>query len=98
MYCHVLPEAEVNCQSPKLRPKIKEVQNYMATRRERAWFRKVSRQVKSHVSRRFNPKDPMVNDLAVVHAELPEFFSAMNLVPLRTTCRLYSKAKAKQVG
>ena len=41
----------------------------------------------------------MVNDLAIVRSELPKFFSGVHdMVPLRTTCRLYSGAKAPEVG
>ena len=40
----------------------------------------------------------MVNDLAVLQSELPKFFSAVHMVPLRATCRLYSEAKAPEVG
>ena len=39
-----------------------------------------------------------MNDLAVLQSELPKFFSAVHMVPLRATCRLYSGAKAPEVG
>ena len=92
-----LPEAEVNCQSPKLRPEIKK-HCYLAAPMHRAWLQKVYRlQVPRPTT--FGSKDPMVNDLAVVRSELPKFFSGVHdMVPLRTTCRLYSGAKAPEVG